>query len=36
MANNGEKVETMTDFILLDYKITVNGDYSYKIKTLAH
>ena len=26
----------MTDFILLDSKITVNGDYSYKIKTLAH
>ena len=27
-----EKVETVTDFIFLDSKITVNGDYSHRIK----
>ena len=29
---NGEKVETVTDFIFLGSKITVDGDYSHKIK----
>ena len=29
---NGEKVETVTDFIFLGSKITVDGDCSYKIK----
>ena len=29
---DGEKVETVTDFIFLDSKITVDGDYSHKIK----
>ena len=28
----GEKVETVTDFIFLDSKITADGDFSYKIK----
>ena len=28
-----EKVETMTDFIFLGSKITVDGDFSHKIKT---
>ena len=28
----GEKVETMTDFIFLGSKITVDGDYSHEIK----
>ena len=28
----GEKVETVTDFIFLGSKITVDGDYSYEIK----
>ena len=33
MANiEGEKVETVTDFIFLASKITVNGDYSHDIK----
>ena len=31
---NGEKLETVTDFIFLDYKITVDSDCSYKIKRL--
>ena len=31
----GEKVEAVTDFIFLGFKITVNGDCSHKIKTLA-
>ena len=35
MANRGEKVETVTDFIFLGSKITVDGDCSHKIKTLA-
>ena len=30
-----EKVETVTDFIFLGSKITVDGDCSYEIKTLA-
>ena len=29
---NGEKVETVTDFIFLSSKITANGDYSHEIK----
>ena len=28
----GEKVETVTDFIFLDSKITADGDYSHGIK----
>ena len=28
----GKKVETVTDFIFLGFKITVDGDYSYEIK----
>ena len=31
----GENVETMTDFIFLGSKITVDGDCSHEIKTLA-
>ena len=30
----GGNVETMTDFIFLGSKITVNGDYSHEIKRL--
>ena len=30
---DGEKVETLTDFIFLGSKITVDGDCSHKIKT---
>ena len=29
---NGEKIETVTDFILLGSKITADGDCSYEIK----
>ena len=29
---DGKKVETLADFIFLGCKITVNGDYSHKIK----
>ena len=29
---DGEKVETVTDFIFLGSKITADGDYSHKIK----
>ena len=29
---DGGKVETLTDFIFLDSKITVDGDFSHKIK----
>ena len=29
---DGEKMETVTDFIFLGYKITVDGDCSHKIK----
>ena len=28
MANNGEKMETVTDFIILGSKITVDGDWT--------
>ena len=28
-------METVTDFIFLDFKITVDGDYSLEIKTPA-
>ena len=31
----GEKLETVTDFIFLGSKITVDSDCSHKIKTLA-
>ena len=31
---NGEIMETVTDFIFLDSKITANGDYSHEIKRL--
>ena len=29
---DGETMETMTDFIFLDSKITADGDYSHEIK----
>ena len=32
---DGEKVGTVTDFIFLVSKITADGDWSHKIKTLA-
>ena len=32
MANYGEKVETVTDFIFLGSKIIVDGDCSHEIK----
>ena len=32
---DGETMEIVTDFIFLDSKITVNGDCSHEIKTLA-
>ena len=32
---DGEKVETVTDSIFLDFKITADGDCSHAIKTLA-
>ena len=32
---HGETMETVTDFILLGSKITVDGDCSHKIKTFA-
>ena len=31
----GEVMETVTDFILGDTKITTDGDFSHKIRTLA-
>jgi len=31
--DGGEKKETVTDFIFLGPKITVDGDWSHKIKT---
>ena len=31
---NGETTETVTDFIFLGSKITVDGDYSHEIKRL--
>ena len=33
MANRWGKMETVTDFIFLGSKITVDGNFSYKIKT---
>ena len=33
---DGEKVETVTYFIFLGPKITVDGDYSHKIKRCLH
>jgi len=32
MANDGETMETVTDFIFLGSKITVDGDCSHEIK----
>ena len=32
---DGETLETVTDFILGDFKITADGDCSHEIKTLA-
>ena len=32
MANNGETMETVTEFIFLSYKITADGDCSHQIK----
>ena len=32
---NGETVETVTDFIVLDSRITADGDCSHEIKTLT-
>ena len=32
MANRWEKMETVTDFIFLGYRITVDGDCSHEIK----
>ena len=34
MANKREKVEAVMDFIFLGSKITVDGDFSHKIKRL--
>ena len=34
MANKRQKVETVTSFIFLGYKTTVDGDCSHEIKTL--
>ena len=32
MANRWETVETVTDFLILGYKITVDGDCSHEIE----
>ena len=32
MANNGEKMETVADFIFLGSKITADGDYSHELE----
>ena len=32
---DGEKMETVRDFIFLDFEITTDGDCSHEIKTLA-
>ena len=32
MANRGETIEIVTDFIFLGSKITADGDYSHEIK----
>ena len=34
MANNGETMETVTDFIFLGSRITADGDCSHEIKRL--
>ena len=34
MANRRGKVEAVTDFLFLGFKITVDSDYSHKIKRL--
>ena len=34
MAISGEKMETVTDFIFLDSKITADGDCNHEIKRL--
>ena len=36
MANNGETMETATDFILGGSKITADGDCSHEIKRCLH
>ena len=36
MANDGETMETMTDFIFLGSKITADGDCSHEIKRCLH
>ena len=36
MSIDGEKVETVTDLIFLGSIITVDGDYSHKIKRCLH
>ena len=35
MAKNGTKMETVRDFIFLDFKITADDDCSHEIKTLV-
>ena len=35
MANEGEKVEAVTDFIFLGFRITADGDCSHEIKMLV-
>ena len=35
MANNGETMETVTDFIVGGSKITADGDCSHEVKSLA-
>ena len=32
MANRWEKMETVTDFTFLGFKITADGDFSHEIK----
>ena len=32
---DGEKLETVTDFIFLNSKINADSDYSHEVKTLA-
>ena len=36
MQMDGETMERVTDFILLDSKITVEGDFSHEIKRCVH
>ena len=33
MTNGGEKMETVTDFIFLDFKFTADGDCNHGIRT---